>query len=83
MARLIFPVSLRYFHSIEVDAAAIWERTKEVFSKNWHLGITAFGGPPVHFQIVCQTELACRRSLTLPSFTGNLLKRMNGLMNNW
>ena len=24
----------------------------EVLSMNWHLGFTAFGGPPFHFQIV-------------------------------
>ena len=24
----------------------------DVFMANWHLGFTAFGGPPVHFQIV-------------------------------
>jgi hypothetical protein len=23
-----------------------------VVSNNWHLGMTAFGGPPVHFKIV-------------------------------
>lgn len=23
-----------------------------VFRHNWHLGFTAFGGPPVHFKIV-------------------------------
>lgn len=23
-----------------------------VISNNWHLGMTAFGGPPVHFKIV-------------------------------
>lgn len=27
-------------------------RLAEVFSKTWDLGFTAFGGPPVHFQIL-------------------------------
>lgn len=22
---------------------------------NWHLGFTSFGGPPVHFKIVCKS----------------------------
>ena len=25
---------------------------KGTFHSSWHLGLTAFGGPPVHFQIV-------------------------------
>lgn len=37
-----------------------WEQTFEklslravdVLKVNWHLGVTAFGGPPVHFKIV-------------------------------
>lgn len=28
------------------------ERAHDVFLANWYLGFTAFGGPPVHFQIV-------------------------------
>jgi hypothetical protein len=27
-------------------------RLAEVFSRTWDLGFTAFGGPPVHFQIL-------------------------------
>lgn len=27
-------------------------RAWKVIRANWHLGVTAFGGPPVHFQIV-------------------------------
>ena len=58
MTRLAFPVLLRYFHSIEVDSSAIWERMKDVLAKNWHLGVTAFGGPPLHFQIVSRDWIA-------------------------
>ena len=25
---------------------------KDTFQSSWHLGLTSFGGPPVHFQIV-------------------------------
>jgi hypothetical protein len=25
---------------------------RDIILANWHLGVTAFGGPPVHFQIV-------------------------------
>jgi hypothetical protein len=28
----------------------------EVTEKGWYLGLTAFGGPPVHFKIVSETE---------------------------
>jgi hypothetical protein len=28
-------------------------RASKVIRVNWHLGVTAFGGPPVHFRIVC------------------------------
>lgn len=27
---------------------ALWNTIKQ----NWHLGVTSFGGPPVHFKIV-------------------------------
>ena len=29
------------------------DQAHDVVLANWHLGFTAFGGPPVHFQIVC------------------------------
>jgi hypothetical protein len=32
---------------------------KDIFTANWHLGLTAFGGPPVHFQIVRQLRVLC------------------------
>jgi hypothetical protein len=28
------------------------DRAWQTVKVNWHLGITAFGGPPVHFKIV-------------------------------
>lgn len=32
---------------------------------NWHLGVTAFGGPPVHFKIVRKSHLGHWHILTL------------------
>lgn len=32
-------------------------RAWEVLKVNWHLGFTSFGGPPVHFKIVCSTPM--------------------------
>ena len=29
------------------------DQAHDVLIANWYLGLTAFGGPPVHFQIVC------------------------------
>ncbi|KAK2027839.1 chromate transporter [Colletotrichum zoysiae] len=34
-------------HRLRAEAA----RAADVFRYNWHLGVTAFGGPPVHFKI--------------------------------
>ncbi|KAI3321196.1 chromate transporter-domain-containing protein [Xylariaceae sp. AK1471] len=31
--------------------ADVGRRASRVFKANWHLGLTAFGGPPVHFKI--------------------------------
>ncbi|KAH7400051.1 chromate transporter-domain-containing protein [Cadophora sp. MPI-SDFR-AT-0126] len=42
----------RVFNSVQLHAPEIWEQVKDVFAKNWYLGFTAFGGPPVHFQII-------------------------------
>jgi hypothetical protein len=30
----------------------IGDQVHDAFVANWYLGFTAFGGPPVHFQIV-------------------------------
>ena len=30
------------------------DQVHHVFLANWYLGLTALGGPPVHFQIVCE-----------------------------
>ncbi|KAH8645980.1 chromate transporter-domain-containing protein [Tricladium varicosporioides] len=38
----------RYASSIHFETFNFFE----ILSKNWHLGFTAFGGPPVHFQIL-------------------------------
>jgi hypothetical protein len=32
--------------------ASLSKRLLEVFLRTWDLGFTAFGGPPVHFQII-------------------------------
>ncbi|EPE32815.1 hypothetical protein GLAREA_05827 [Glarea lozoyensis ATCC 20868] len=44
----------RYTASLQarVESSAIWVSLRDVLIKNWHLGFTAFGGPPVHFQIL-------------------------------
>jgi hypothetical protein len=58
MARVAFAVPFRYITSSQISSAiSLWERTKDVFSKNWYLGFTAFGGPPVHFQIVSHVTI--------------------------
>lgn len=31
---------------------SVYEGIADVIKVQWHLGFTAFGGPPVHFQIV-------------------------------
>ena len=30
----------------------LWGRYSDVVAANWHLGFTAFGGPPVQYQTV-------------------------------
>jgi hypothetical protein len=37
---------------IHIELSKVWDRTVDMTMANWHLGFTAFGGPPVHFQIV-------------------------------
>jgi hypothetical protein len=32
-------------------------RVPETIAANWHLGLTAFGGPPVQFQMVSWNEV--------------------------
>lgn len=36
------------------DSSSLAERLIDVFIRTWDLGFTAFGGPPVHFQIMHQ-----------------------------
>jgi hypothetical protein len=52
MARMSFSMSWPYLKSVQFDFPAIYDKAKDAFSKNWYLGFTAFGGPPVHFHIV-------------------------------
>ncbi|PVH89403.1 hypothetical protein DL98DRAFT_647925 [Cadophora sp. DSE1049] len=52
MTRIHFQTPWQSLNSIQRHAPEIWEQVKDVFAKNWHLGFTAFGGPPVHFQII-------------------------------
>jgi hypothetical protein len=40
---------------MHIDSSKAWDRAVDVVAANWHLGFTAFGGPPVHFQIVRTT----------------------------
>lgn len=35
----------------QVNTSKLSVRLWDVFSRTWDLGFTAFGGPPVHFQI--------------------------------
>ncbi|EAW13587.1 putative chromate ion transporter [Aspergillus clavatus NRRL 1] len=35
----------------EQQKKGLYSRLSDVFCRTWHLGFTAFGGPPVHFQI--------------------------------
>ncbi|KAJ3511909.1 hypothetical protein NMY22_g15495 [Coprinellus aureogranulatus] len=35
----------------QVNTSKLPTRLWDVFSRTWDLGFTAFGGPPVHFQI--------------------------------
>jgi hypothetical protein len=37
---------------MHIDLSKVWDRIVDMTIANWHLGFTAFGGPPVHFQIV-------------------------------
>ncbi|CZT47223.1 related to chromate transport protein [Rhynchosporium secalis] len=52
MTRLEYQTPWQSVNSLQRVAPEIWEQMKDVFAKNWHLGFTAFGGPPVHFQIM-------------------------------
>lgn len=36
-------------------SSKFWNRTREMIFVNWHLGLTAFGGPAVHYQLVRKT----------------------------
>jgi hypothetical protein len=38
--------------SLQPNTEKLPGRLFEVFAKTWDLGFTAFGGPPVHFQIL-------------------------------
>lgn len=38
--------------SLQPNTGKLGSRLAEVFARTWDLGFTAFGGPPVHFQIL-------------------------------
>ena len=40
------------FHDDGGPLSKVWDRYRDIVAANWHLGVTSFGGPPVHFQIV-------------------------------
>ncbi|KAG4432752.1 hypothetical protein IFR05_011757 [Cadophora sp. M221] len=52
MTRIPFQTPWQSLNDLQRNAPEIWEQMKDVFAKNWRLGFTAFGGPPVHFQIM-------------------------------
>jgi hypothetical protein len=42
--------------SLTWDAVSQWKVTQRLWNtvrETWYLGLTSFGGPPVHFKIVC------------------------------
>lgn len=39
-------------HDCKPNIDDLWFRLADVLSRVWDLGFTAFGGPPVHFQIL-------------------------------
>jgi hypothetical protein len=41
------------FGNVSRYVQTLGHRASKVIRVNWHLGVTAFGGPPVHFRIVC------------------------------
>jgi hypothetical protein len=76
MEQFLFSALRRCANSIHISISEIWRRSMDVLSKNWNLGLTAFGGPPVHFQIVRNCAIVLEHSslshLTLYSSTRNL-----------
>ena len=55
----------------------VWETTKV----GWHLGFTAFGGPPVHFKIVgnffvCLYKLSIILTATCLKFNDKFVKKL-------
>lgn len=38
--------------ALQANQAKLGHRLADVFLRTWDLGFTAFGGPPVHFQII-------------------------------
>ena len=63
----------------------LWNRHRDVLLANWHLGFTAFGGPPVQFQTVrkpAHNGFALKRT-DQSSFTKNSSKISRGSMSQW
>ena len=46
--------SIFRWNGISQRLKKLGDQVQYVFLANWYLGLTAFGGPPVHFQIVCE-----------------------------
>lgn len=44
--------SRRASPSLQPNTSKVQWRLVEIFARMWDLGFTAFGGPPVHFQIL-------------------------------
>ena len=45
------PSLLQWLHASPQKVLKLSHRYKETLFANYHLGLTSFGGPPVHFQI--------------------------------
>lgn len=65
----------------------IWNQHRDVVLANWHLGFTAFGGPPVQFQTVRpglhMRKIQFQRRLICFSFTSYSWRILAGLTNRW
>jgi hypothetical protein len=47
----------------------VGRRASRVFKANWHLGLTAFGGPSVHFKIVSRKMKSNSLTFAVPKKT--------------
>ena len=50
--RVVRDYSRDHRNSLKANRSSLPQRLFDVFLRVWDLGFTAFGGPPVHFQII-------------------------------